>query len=177
MKQKHLVLLAAVVVLALAGYFYINRNNEATAPEDTNENINVPATEGMENNIPVSENSNTAGNTATKTALVIGDQTPGSSVTIDNFFLETPGFIVIHEVANDRPGTVVGSSGWLNKGAGQDLEFKANLKPGTTYFGLIYTDNGDKKFSLSTDTEQPLRFTQGSQCRSTNCVAQFSVGQ
>ncbi len=160
MKQKHLVLLAAVIVIAIAGYFYINRNNEATAPDEANDNINVPATEGMENNIPVSENSNTAGNVPSTDTILLSAQTAGSSVTIDNFRLSEPGFISIERLDHpNSPGSSIGHSGYLKAGSGQDLEINATITAGETYFAVLYKDNGDKKFDPAVD--QRLRNSSG----------------
>jgi hypothetical protein len=149
MKQKHIVLLAALIVLALAGYFYINRNNEAAAPEITNENVNVAPTEGTENTIP--ENTNTAGNVSGADTIIVTEQSAGSAVTIDNVNLSKPGFLVIHADNNGQVGAAVGYSGYLSAGPKQDLEVKATIVAGGKYWAEIHWDNGDKKLNAALD--------------------------
>ncbi len=177
MKQKLLYGLAAALVIAGGGYLLLNSGNEATAPVTQNTNIETP----LPTDIPASTdqlNTNSSGispNTPpTKNTLVLSTQLAGPEITIDNVYLEQPGFIVIHEIKNDAPSTVIGSSGWLSAGPGQDISFKANLKAGSTYFALLYQDNGDKKFNIASDKKLPL-FSLQSDSYNDKGVVQFTV--
>ncbi len=157
MKQKHLVLVAAVIVIAIAGYFYINRDNEGATTDDANENINVPATEGMENNIPTNENSNTAGNVPSTGTIIVSDQTNNSTtVTIDNLNTSKPGFVAISiKGPSGETNQIIGTSGYLTAGAKQDLEIKLRagslIDSSIDYVALVYEDDGDKKFDPQKD--------------------------
>lgn len=179
MKQKLLYGLAAAILIAGGAYFLLNSGNKAEAPVSgtSNNSSDVPPiTEVVtdEGFIPTDTNYKTA--PPTKNTLVFSTQTAGSQVIVDNVYLEKPGFIVIHEVKNDNPGTIVGSSGWLPSGPGQDISFKSTLKSGVTYFGLLYEDNGDKKFNSATDKKLPL-FSLQSDTYNEKGVVQFEVAK
>ena len=150
MKQKIGYIIIAVIVVAVALYLFLNTGNKATAPVTNNEETNTVIGEQTENPANVNGAAQSPLEASTKNSISVSTQEPGTEITIDNFYLEKPGFIVIHESKNDTPGTVVGNSGLLKAGAGQDLTFKANLKPGS-YFATLYTDNGDSKFNVTTD--------------------------
>lgn len=142
MKQKRLALLLGIIILAVLVYWF-TQNHKASAPE----NGNAPA-EGTENTIPSSSNSNSnTSSSQVKDSVVMSEQTSGSSVTIDNFYLSKPGFIAIQ----DSSGTVIGHSGLLQAGMGQDLEISAPVKTGRSYSAVIYVDDGNAKFNATED--------------------------
>ncbi len=173
MKQKKVYIIVAILIIAALAYLFFFTGNKATAPVTTDETSNTVIGENTEH----PENVNGAAQSplaATKNTLAISTQESGSQITIDNYYLEKPGYIVIHEIKNDSPGTVVGTSGLLKAGAGQDLTFQATLKPNTTYFALLYEDNGDKKFNLASDKLLPL-FSSTSGSYSDKQAVQFSV--
>lgn len=175
MKQKNLLIALAVLIVLIGGYFLLNRNNEVVAPET--EQTNNTGSNTNDEDIPRdTTNTNSPASIPTKNTLVIGQQSAGTSINIDNVYLEKPGFIVIHAIKDDAPSTVVGSSGWLNAGPGQDISFRANLKAGTTYFALLYSDDGDKKFNIVTDLKLPLYSTQ-SKSYNDRGVVQFTVAK
>ncbi len=176
MKQKLLYGLVAAIIIAGGGYLLLNKSNKATAPEVISNQNSDDLPETVPTDSPASINANSPVAIPSKNTLAISTQTAGSEITIDNVFLEKPGFVVIHEIKNDSPSTVIGSSGLLQAGPGQDITFKANLKAGTTYFALLYADNGDKKFTLGTDKLLPL-YSQTSNTYSNKTVVQFTVAK
>lgn len=148
MKQKH-VLLGIVAILILVGiWFWMGRGNEASAPEKEVDNIEEQQRDA-DTVIPDDAATNQL---KSDDAVAVSDQAAGSSVTIDNFVLSKPGFIVIHEVTSEgSPGAIVGQSGWLAAGKGQDLEIMAKIIGGREYMAMVHADNGDKKFTANLD--------------------------
>ncbi len=174
MKQKLVYIILGIIVVAAVVYLFLNTGKKATAPVTNDENSNTEIGANTEHPANVNGAAQNPLNASTKNTLAISTQESGSQITIDNFYLEKPGFIVIHAITNDSPGTVVGTSGLLKAGAGQDLTFKATLKPHSTYFALLYEDNGDKKFDITTDKLLPL-FSSQSGSYSDRTVVQFNV--
>ncbi len=152
MKQNIIigVIVAIVVVSGIAWYV---SQNKASAPE-SNDNSNTETQTKEEEFVgDVVGDPQTADYTPTSATVAVSTQVPGDSVTVDNAFLDKAGFVVIHEAnATGQPGNVVGSSGLLSAGAKQDLEISAPLKAGAKYIAMLYVDNGDKKFTVTTDT-------------------------
>ncbi len=151
MKQKLVYIVIAIVVTAILLYAFLNTGNEANAPVINEGNTNTQIGVNTENPANVNGAAQSPLEASKKNLVRVSAQEPGTQVTIDNYYLEKPGFIVIHESENDLPGKIVASSGHLGAGPGQDLIFKANLKPKTIYNAIIYEDNGDKKFDAATD--------------------------
>lgn len=147
MKPKQYISIIIIILVLIAGYWLLTRGKKASAPSDTNtpQNQTNP------------ENSSTTPGTATNQltsddAVAISNQGVGSSITIDNYVLSKPGFIAIYEKGADgKAGKLVGQSGLLKAGKGQDLEVNAAIANGKSYIAELYFDNGDKKFSASSD--------------------------
>ncbi len=144
MKQKRFAIFIGILVILGLAYWYAS-HKQANAPE-----TNTTPAEGTENTIP--SNSNSATTTPGVNAIVVSTQQAGSSVTVDNFNLSKPGFIAIYTADVDGgPKTLIGQSKLLS-GSGQDLEINAAVASGKAYVAVLYLDNGDKKFSSSSDT-------------------------
>ena len=154
MKQKNLLIALAVVVILAGLWWWLGQGKQANAPEETNTTPNADQNEATDN-VPEPGADGTATNQlpTTNDAVAVSDQASGSSNTIDNYVLNKAGFIVIHEVTSENsPGTIVGQSGLLKEGRGQDLEITAKVSAGKEYMAMIHVDNGDKKFSASQDS-------------------------
>lgn len=90
----------------------------------------------------------------------------------DQAYLEDAGFIVVHRIVRDSPGEVLGTSALLQSGFHKDVPLNAFLEPNSTYFALLYADDGDGVFAIDKDTE--LLFYDGpNKTYLTNRVAQF----
>lgn len=152
MKQKHIWAGVIAILVILGVWWMLGRGNEAAAPE-TNDTVNNEQNEATDN-VPEPGTDGTATNQlpTTNDAIAVSDQTSGSSITIDNYVLNKAGFIEIHEVTSEgAPGTIVGQSGYLVAGRGQDLEVNAKVVAGRDYIAMIHIDNGDKKFNPTQD--------------------------
>ncbi|MEZ4180484.1 MAG: hypothetical protein R3B41_03180 [Candidatus Doudnabacteria bacterium] len=154
MKNKHYWAIAIIILVLLGGYWLLTQNKQAGAPE----NSDIPGLEGQENFESQDQTSENGQSTATNqlptstSALAISTQIAGGSITIDNFYLDEPGFIVIHQLNNDGSlGAIIGKSGYLGQGSGQDLLITAKVSAEQQYTGVIYKDNGDKSFNSNSD--------------------------
>ena len=170
MKQNVIIGIVVAIVLIGGVAWYVTQN-KAIAPEMTN-NSNQQADDQADEEF-VGDVPNDPVDTAhvpSSATVAVSTQIPGDAVTVDNAFLEKPGFVVIHEAnASGQPGNVIGSSGLLTAGAKQDLEITANVKPGGKYIAMLYTDNGDKKFTVTADS--PVRI------KDIPLMTMFSVSQ
>ena len=151
MKQKYVIAIIALIVIAGGVYWYISQN-KAVAPET---NTGTEQTDNPDANfigdVPGDSPDNNP-TIPTADTVAVSTQVTGSSVTIDNAFLEKPGFISIHEVdSKGKAGAIIGTSGLLGIGAKQDLEVKATLKAGSKYIAMLRVDDGDKKFDTAKD--------------------------
>lgn len=152
MDNKKIALFALIaLIFALLLFLWLRPDNTAVAPTEQD------GTEQNQNNSQdPNENVETATNTLppTKNSLLVSTQIAGEYVTIDNIYLEEPAFVVVHRANGNNPGEIIGNSGLIGVGSGQDIEISANIEAGKNYYAMLHKDNGDKKFNASTD--EPL---------------------
>lgn len=97
--------------------------------------------------------------------FVISPQKEVSIIKIDKLILEKPGFVVIHEVINDKPGQVLEVSKYLTIGTHQNIEIpleksrqSKQIDIGSGFpitnelVALVYADDGDQGFNPSLDS-------------------------
>ena len=82
-------------------------------------------------------------------SLTVSDQSlDGSQVTIDAFFLDKPGYVVIHKEADGKPGPVIGNSE-LVSGANRNLKVTIDeTQAGTRIFAMLHYDDGDSTYEF-----------------------------
>jgi len=102
-------------------------------------------------------------------AITIGGQPAGSSVVVKSIDLKAGangGWVVIHEV---KSGVIANALGAVRRDSGVSTDVEVRLLRGTvaggTYAVVLYSDNGDRQFSMSTDF--PLKDAQGQYIMST----------
>lgn len=83
--------------------------------------------------------------------IQVKDQPTGIEVRLDYVLLQKQGFVVIHEDKDGIPGAIIGSSELLNAGEIRETFVKVKTEAGKTYWAMLHTDNGDKKFDAKTD--------------------------
>lgn len=153
MKKKQIWIIILVVIAGLLVWWLFFTGNEATAPTD--EQANSEITEplpGDDPNQEIPEGSATNQLPANGDALAVLAQQAGAYVTVDNYVLSKAGYIVIHSVNSDgSAGPIIGQSGLLSAGRGQDLEINATIQAGRSYVAMLHYDNGDKKFDANQD--------------------------
>ncbi len=86
-----------------------------------------------------------------KNTLTVSDQRAGSTVTIDTVSLQKPGFVVIRADTSGRPGKILASSNLVSPGTKEDLVIGFRPTAGTSYYAVLYSDDGDKKFNETKD--------------------------
>lgn len=142
--------------LLLGAWFSFQGTVETPNTEETVQSVSgtktAPASEeGSE--VPVTNESEQSFTDGAQT-LTIQDQPAGSTVTITNASLAQNGWIVVHEEILD--GIIGNALGATRKDAGVyanvTVELLRPTEAGRRYWATIYTDNGDKIFSLRDDT-------------------------
>lgn len=91
---------------------------------------------------------------AEKNALVTTGQRPGTAVTVEKVLLDQPGYAVVHEEKDGKPGAVIGASAFLEKGEHSDVEVKLGrgTRDGETLVVMIHAEkNSNKTFEESAD--------------------------
>jgi len=88
------------------------------------------------------------------------DQYPGNVVYLTSVQLSAPGWVVIHSDKNGQPGDIIGSA-YFDKGINPGkITLTKSMIDGQTYYAMIHSDDGDKKFNPAKDL--PLKNTVGS---------------
>ena len=150
MNNKNIWIAIAVILGVVLVCWFVTQGNEATAPTNTNDS-NTEEVPMDDPNQPIPEGSAT-NQLPNGDAVAVSSQSAGSFVTVDNFVLSRPGFIVIHEAnADGSAGRIIGQSGLLTNNRGQDLELNVNISSGKTYIAMLHYDDGDGRFSATTD--------------------------
>ena len=150
MKKKQIWIIVAIILGALLVWWLFFSGNQATAPSEPNTEMSeeLPGDDPTQP-IPAGSATNQLPNSDD---IAVLDQQAGSYVTIDNYVLSQPGYVVIHATNSDgSAGAIIGQSGLLQAGPGQDLEIKAAIVAGKTYAAMLHYDDGDKKFVTSSD--------------------------
>jgi len=95
------------------------------------------------------------------TSIDVRDQLAGNFATVAATTLSVDGWIVVHE---ESEGHITNALGAIRRDAGtyQDVEVPLlrATTAGTRYWVVLYSDDGDRQFSLATDF--PLRTSEGS---------------
>ncbi|MDB5258865.1 MAG: hypothetical protein JWO73_73 [Candidatus Taylorbacteria bacterium] len=91
--------------------------------------------------------------------IVVSDQFPGNIVYLSSVQLANGGWVVIHKDAAGTPGAVIGYQ-WFEKGINPGkITLTEKTVEGGSYYAMIHTDDGDKKFDIKKDL--PLKDANG----------------
>lgn len=91
--------------------------------------------------------------------LSVQDQAAGMSVVIARAAIGEGQWIVVHEDRDGALGNVLGAARFIGETSSGTVELLRGTRAGATYYAVIYADNGDRQFSLESDT--PLRDASG----------------
>lgn len=98
-------------------------------------------------------------NTGSINRIVMSDQYPGNVVYISSVQLSQPGWVAIAKDNGGQPGSIIGSA-YFDKGINPGkVTLSESTVEGGTYYAIIYTDDGDRKFDVAKD--QPLKDMNG----------------
>ena len=84
-------------------------------------------------------------------SVEVASQTAGFSVEITNITANQPVWLVVYESRNGRPGNVLGAALFYSQQNSGKVELLRSTRAGETYFVGTSIDNGDRKFSLTSD--------------------------
>ncbi len=91
--------------------------------------------------------------------IVMVDQYPGNVVYLSSVQFAAPGWIAIHKDNKGTPGDIIGSA-YFDKGISPGkITLTQPTVEGGTYYAMMHTDDGDKKFDASKDA--PLKDANG----------------
>lgn len=144
MNNKIILSTLAVIILAVGGwYWWLSNQQVVQAPETSNKTTSAPLMTG-------------------KNAIYVGEQLPSKNITVSLASLEKPGFVVIHESKNGKPGGIIGKSNLLSAGENKNIlvDLSRVSRDGEVLFAMIHLDDGDGVFEASKDI--PAAGTQGS---------------
>jgi hypothetical protein len=87
-------------------------------------------------------------------AIYVKEQKIGSEAFISFVVLEKPGYVVVHEIAEGKPGKILGMSALLPQGQSKNVTVTLTdaLVDGASYAAMPHLDNGDSVFDEVSDT-------------------------
>lgn len=136
-----LIILAGAV--AIGGYlFYRGSQQKQGAATVTGEPVQEEAIEETEQELLVEKN-----------AINVSSAQAGDELTVSYALLENPGFIVIHEDEEGKPGSIVGTSDLLLAGENRDVAISLDeeLVEDGIYYAMLHADDGDEEFDAMLD--------------------------
>lgn len=104
----------------------------------------------------------TTDNSATAGAInrvVMSDQYPGNVVYLSSAQFANPGWVVIQADNNGAPGTILGETYFTSGINPGKISLSSPMIDGSTYYAVMYSDNGDQKFDPTVD--KPLMDANG----------------
>ncbi len=136
----HKTLTALVAILAIGGslYWYAHKNQPTTAT--------VTITPDSSSAMRAEEN-----------MIVMTEQRPGKTIIASQVHLATPGFVVIHEDADGKPGAILGASALLPAGDSSQVKITV-ARPthdGEKLHGMLHSDT-DENHTYSVADEPVL---------------------
>ncbi len=108
----------------------------------SNKGVEAPVVTAPEQTVSTSNTSN---------GLIMSDQYPGNVVYVSSVQLANPGWVIIQKSVGGKPEDVIGQT-YLSAGiAPAKITLTQSTIDGYMYYAVLYSDNGDKKFDISTD--------------------------
>jgi len=135
------VTVVVIIVLIIIGVWVFGGKSSSTTTDDQNQ---------------VTDNSNTPGSI---NRVVMSDQYPGNVVYLNSAQFAAPGWVVIHADNAGTPGKILGQTYFdsgINPGK---ITLSQPMVDGATYYAMMHSDNGDKKFDATLDL--PLKDANG----------------
>ncbi len=144
-------LITVFIIGAIIGFgssYLFDRNSD-----DVDEDINMELVDGnAELNKEITEDDVAV--TSGENSVSVNNQPAGFRVVVGEFVLSQDGWLVVKEDINGVPGNILGAqrynAGVYNSGI---VELLRNTEEGEVYYVSIFSDDGDRKFDLSLDSE------------------------
>lgn len=97
-----------------------------------------------------------------RNVIYVADQAPSERIAVGFIVLENPGFVVIHEEREGKPGAILGVSNRIGSGETNNLPpvlLLHKARDSETLFAMLHRDDGDGVFDPAKDA--PVRDTVG----------------
>lgn len=136
------VTVVVIIVLIIIGIWVFGGKGSSTSTDETATSAD--------------DNSNTPG---ALNRVVMNDQYPGNVVYLNSAQFAAPGWVVIHADNAGTPGKIIGQTYFdagINPGK---ITLTQPMVDGATYYAMMHSDNGDKKFDATVDV--PLKDANG----------------
>ncbi len=133
--------LLAGILIGSQGYrLYVNRNQSAQSNQPRGEELALEA--GALDSL-----------LASSAILQVEDQAVADTVKIRSVTLSEGGWVAIHENDEGQPRRTAFGAQWLPAGSYSEVEVELirSTVAGKTYFAILHSDNGDKKFDSALD--------------------------
>ncbi len=139
MNKTPLIVLAAIIILG--GLWFVATRDDASTLTGT-DSTPLGQTPGS-TNTPTSA-------TPGASAVVLGETTAGSRVTIQSAYLAQPGYIVVYRSTTDGDTKIVGHSALLETGQYTNLAITLDsaVAADQTVTAVLHKDDGDGKFEV-----------------------------
>lgn len=138
----------AFVLLAAGAAWSVGRSKPVSS--NLNAVQNTPVAKNIENSAALS--APVAAADVSLGALTVQNQPAGLSVAIANASVATETWLVVYESRAGKPGNVLGAALFFPGSSSGTVELLRATRAGETYFVGKSTDNGDRRFSMTTDT-------------------------
>src|SRR4051812_24435682 len=123
------VTIIVIIVLIVIGIMVFG-NKGVPAPTDTTSNTNPTTTQGSN-------------------SIVMSDQYPGNVVYLSSVQLQAPGWVAIQKDSSGAPGAIIGTVYVPSGISPAKVTVSQPVVDGGTYYAVLYSDNGDKKFDAT----------------------------
>lgn len=145
--QKMIITVVLVVLIVLVGFTLFN-GKDSSSEKDTDDTAQV-----IDNNTTASSSIKEQGAEGLSvTGIKVEEQNPGRIVVVNQVLIDAPGWVVIREDANGRPGNILGAR-LFGKGSNSGvIQLLNSMKVGKSYFAVVHKDNGNEAFELAKDT-------------------------
>jgi len=135
------VTVVVIIVLIIIGVWVFGGKSSSTTTETP---------------VAMTDNSNVAG---AINRIVMSDQYPGNVVYLNSAQFANPGWVVINADSSGTPGAILGETYFTSGINPGKITLSSPMVDGGTYYAVMYSDNGDKKFDASVD--KPLTDSNG----------------
>ena len=124
-----------IILIVLGIWVFGGKSSDQTTTEET----------------PASTNTDGTAQPSATNRIIMADQYPGNVVYLTSVQLANPGWVAIYSNVAGRLGDVIGQayfSSGINPGK---INLSKPMVDGGSYFAVLLSDNGDKKFDLKKD--------------------------
>ena len=152
MNSKTVLGLIILLIIFAGGYLLLNQNYGPPSSKTT-ESFPSP-TSSLKKPLQEEENLSEA-------SISVKDQQAENSIIISQALLPQPGYIVIHEDKDGKPGPVIGTSELLQDNIEQlEINLTRPANPGEVLYAMLHKDDGDGQYEFPGD-DTPLKDNAG----------------